>query len=168
MQLIDLQLLVTHVIGFLIVLWLLRRFAWRPVLRFLDERREKIDSEFKQIDAERSEVEDLRLEYQAHLDKIELETRREIAKGVVEGKAARKRIEAQAQAERRTKLERAQEEVRMLEDSAAETLRRRVVDLALLAAGKAIRERMDTAKDRELVARFIDEIDGAGEGGSRR
>ena len=55
------------------------------------------------------------------------------------------------------------EEVRARESSAKETLRKRTVDLAVLAAEKAIQARLDEPKHRELIERFIDELESAGE-----
>ena len=41
-QLIDPKILVTQIVGFLIVLWVLKRYAWKPVLGLLEERRARI------------------------------------------------------------------------------------------------------------------------------
>ena len=70
MKLIDLSLLITHVIGFLIVFWLLRKFAWGRVLGFLERRRERIQGEFDEIERRQEEVARLRSEYEEHLRKI--------------------------------------------------------------------------------------------------
>ena len=163
MQLIDFQLLVTHIVAFLIVLWLLRRFAWGPVLKLLDQRREKIRDEFADIESKHQEADRIRQEYESNLRNIEMESRQKIQEGVMAGNAAAGRIKERAQDERRLKLERADEEVQMLEDAAKETLRRRTVDLALRAAEKAIQERMDEVKHRELIEHFIDEVESGGE-----
>lgn len=167
-ELIDFQLLVTHIIGFLIVFWLLRRFAWARVLGFLDQRREKIRGEFDEIERRRGDVESLRREYEDHLRNIEVEARQRIQEAVAEGNAAAARIKERAQEERRKKLERVEEEMRLLEESAKETLRKRTVDLALQAAEKAVQERIDEAKHREMMARFIEELDTATGRGSHR
>jgi len=55
-KLIDWQLLVTHVVAFLLVLLLLRRFAWGPVLRFLDQRRARIRAEFDEAESRQKEA----------------------------------------------------------------------------------------------------------------
>lgn len=164
MQLIDLQLLLTHVVGFLVVLWLLRKFAWGPVLKFLEGRREKIVAEFAEIDEQRKGADALRSEYEEHLRNIEVEARQKIQEAVAEGNQAAAKIKERAENERRQRLERAEEEVHLREESAQETLRKRTVDLALQAAEKAVRERLDDAKHRELMTRFIDELDRRGAG----
>lgn len=162
MELIDLSVLITHVIGFLIVLAILRRFAWGPVLSFLDARRDRIAGEFSEIERQRTEVGKLKAEYEQHLRNIDAEARQKIQEAVSEGNAAAARIKERAQEERLRRLQRAEEEVRLVEEAATETLRKRTVNLALLAAEKAIVERLDDQKHREMMARFLDDLERAG------
>ncbi len=164
MKLIDIQLLVTHVIAFLIVLWLLRRFAWGRLLAFLEQRRERIRAEFAAIETQRAEVAELKRAYEGHLRNIEGESRERIREAVVEGNAAAARIRERAQEERRQRLVRAEEEVRLLEDAAKETLRMRTVDLAMQAAEKAVAARLDDERQRELIERFIADLETTGGG----
>ncbi len=164
MKLIDFQLLVTHVIGFLIVFWLLRRFAWGRILGFLDQRRERIVREFDAIEQQRTEVAGLRQEYESHLRNIDVEARQKIQEAIGEGNAAAARIQERAQEERRQRLARAEEEVRLIEENAKETLRRRTVDLVLLATEKAVQEQLDAPRHAKLVNRFLDELETTGSG----
>jgi F-type H+-transporting ATPase subunit b len=161
-ELIDLKLLLTHIVGFLLVLWLLRRFAWGPVLGFLEKRREKIQAEFDAIESQHQEAARLKAEYEDHLRNIDVEGRQKIQEAVKEGNAAAAKIKERAQEERRQRLERASEEVRMLEESAKETLRKRTVDLALRAAEKAVQERLDDPKHEQLMNRFIQDLEATG------
>jgi len=160
-QLIDLSVLITHVIAFVIVLWILRRFAWGPVLGFLEARREKIAAEFSEIDHQRAEVATLKAEYEDHLRNIESEARARVQEAVAEGNAAADRIKERAQEERQQRLARAEEEVKLLEEASAENLRRNTVDLALRAAEKAVQERLDDEKHREMMTRFLDDLERA-------
>ena len=162
MELIDLQLLLTHVVGFLLVVWLLRRFAWGPVLTYLEQRRQKIAGEFDKIEQQHQAAAKLKAEYEDHLRNIEAERRQKIQEAVKEGNAAAAKIKERAQEERHQRLERVNEEVRMLEDSAHETLRKRTVELALRAAEKAIQAKLDDPKHEELIDRFIQDLEARG------
>ena len=159
MKLIDIQLLVTHVIGFVIVLLLLKKHAWGPVLSFLDARREGIKAKFDEIDTETKKVDLLREEYEGHLSNIDAERREAIQKAVAEGQAAAVRIKERAEEERKKRLERAKEEVQLVEDNARETLRARMVDISLQAAEKVLQENLDEAKHKQMLNRFIDDLD---------
>ena len=50
---IEIPQLITHIIGFLIALWILKRYAWKPLLALLDERRERIKNGFAEIENKR-------------------------------------------------------------------------------------------------------------------
>jgi F-type H+-transporting ATPase subunit b len=158
-QLIDVQLLVTHIVGFLIVLGLLKKFAWGPVLSFLDQRRDGIKAQFDEIDSEKLKVDTLREEYEGHLRNIEIERREAIQAAVSEGKDAAARIKERAEEERKQRLERAKEEIHLVEENAKETLRKRMVDISLRAAEKVLQEDLDDSKHQDLLTRFVKDLD---------
>ncbi|MBD3235494.1 MAG: F0F1 ATP synthase subunit B [Candidatus Eisenbacteria bacterium] len=159
MQLIDLQLLITHMIGFLIVLWLLRRFAWGPILGFLKARADAIAGDIDAAKAERQRAGELRAQYQTQTENIEREVRQAEAQIRARQRELRARTEEEQAEIRRMRTARTEEELRRMRDSARETLRKQTVELALLAAERAIRERMNDAKHQELVTQFIDELE---------
>ena len=161
MELIDIQLLATHVVAFLLVLLLLRRYAWGPVLAFLAKRRALIAGEFSKIDEQRKEAAALRSDYETRLGEIDAEARRRFQSAVAEGNAAAARIKEEAQQERMRRITGTEEELRRIEDSARETLRRRTVDLALQAAERAISAQMDEAAQRRLIEQAIAELEAA-------
>ena len=47
MNLVDIRQVVTQILGFLLMVWILRRYAWGPVMSMLEARREKIAGEIK-------------------------------------------------------------------------------------------------------------------------
>ena len=99
---IDLQWqqILTHAVGFLIALWVLKKFAWKPLLSLMEERRNKIVEEFNEIDNEKAKVAELTAEYEAKLRDIESERRAKLVEAVDEGKKLAAEIKAKA---RRTK-----------------------------------------------------------------
>ncbi len=90
------------------------------------------------------------------------DARRQAGEIVAEGKAAgdrvRKDIEEKARAEAQQMVESARREIARERDEAIAELRRESVDLALAAASKLMQERMDEAKDRELVVDYLSEL----------
>ncbi len=57
---LDFSVIGTTIIGFVIVVWVLRKYAWGPILEMLDARREKISSDFAEADQARGEAERIR------------------------------------------------------------------------------------------------------------
>lgn len=150
---------VTHVIGFVLAVLILRRFAWGPILRLLEERRAKIVDEFDRIEVEKKGAAAIRAEYEAQLRGIEAQARARIQEGVQEGQKVGAEIKEQARQEAHQQLVRARDEVARERDKAQVTLRNDVVEMVITASEHLIRERLDDAMHRKLMTEFIASLD---------
>ena len=158
---ISLQQIITHAIGFLITLWILKKFAWKPLLAMIEERREKIAGEFQKIEDEKAEVDKLAAQYEAKLKDIEGERRARLAEAVTEGKQVAEEIKRNAQADARKIADKAKAELSLDVAKARVQLKGDMVAMTVTAAEKIIREKLDDAKHRELIGNFIDNVEKA-------
>ena len=158
---ISLQQIITHAIGFLITLWILKKFAWKPLLAMIEERREKIAGEFQKIEDEKAEVDKLAAQYEAKLKDIEGERRAKLAEAVTEGKQVAEEIKRNAQAGARKIADKAKAELLLDVAKAKVQLKGDMVAMTVAAAEKIIREKLDDAKHRELIGNFIDNVEKA-------
>ncbi len=158
---ISLAQLITHAIGFLITLWILKKFAWGPLLAMMDERREKIAGEFQKIEDDKTEVDELAAQYEGKLKEIDNERRVKLVEAVNEGKKVAEEIKRAAHAEARKINEKAKLDLAQDVAKAKVELKSDMVSLTMAAAEKIIRERLDDAKHRELIADFIDNVEKA-------
>ena len=155
---VNLGLSLWTVVIFLALLFMLRRFAWGPILGMVEERENRIQSALDESAEAQKEARRLLEEHKAQL----ADARRQAGEIVAEGKAAgdrvRKDIEEKAREEAQQILESARREIARERDEAIAELRKESVDLALAAASKLMQERMDTSKDRELVVDYLSEL----------
>jgi len=158
---VEWQQILTHAVGFLIFVWILKRFAWGPLLGLMEERRNKIAGEFEEIDRQKAEVARVTAEYEARMKEIESERRARLVEAVDEGKKVAAEIKARTQDEVRAFHEKATADLQRDVDKAKVQLRDEMVEMTMTAAEKIIRERLDDAKHRELIGRFIDELERA-------
>ncbi|MEW6413582.1 MAG: F0F1 ATP synthase subunit B [Candidatus Zixiibacteriota bacterium] len=158
---IQLQQIITHAVGFIITLWILKRFAWGPLLAMMEERRNKIVGEFQKIEDHKAEVDKLAADYEARLKDIDNERRAKLVEAVNEGKKVAEEIKAAAQADARKITEKAKAELKMDVDKAKVELKEEMIKLTMTAAEKIIRERLDSDKHREMIGRFIDNVEKA-------
>jgi F-type H+-transporting ATPase subunit b len=158
MNLIDVRLVATQIIGFLLMLWLLRRYAWKPVLALLDARRAKIAGAFDEADRKKGEALELKARYEQDLRGIEAQARQRLQEAVAEGQKVAAEIKSQAQAESVQRLERAGEEIAREREKAKEVLKEHIITIATRAAEKILREELDDAAQRRLAGEFIDEV----------
>jgi F-type H+-transporting ATPase subunit b len=155
---LEIGQIVTHIIGFLIAVFLLKKFAWKPLLSILEERRSKIKSEFDSIDKEKKKVDDLLSDYQAKLKEIDSLARVKIQEAAREGQKLANEIKENARGESKDILTRAREEIQRDVDKAKVQLKDDLVNMTMRATEKLIRERLDEEKDKKLIAEFIDAV----------
>lgn len=155
---IEWQQLLTHMVGFLIALWVLKKFAWGPLLGLMEERRAKIAGEFEEIDKQKAEVAQITANYEARMKEIDNERRAKMVEAVKEGKQMAADIKADAINEIRALHEKAKTDLQRDVAKAKVQLRDEMIGLTMAAAQKVVREKMDDAKHRDLIGRYIDEL----------
>jgi F-type H+-transporting ATPase subunit b len=157
----DIAQIITQIIGFLITVWLLKKFAWKPLLSMMDERRQKIVDEFKRIDDEKVKAATLKSEYEDRLKNIESERRQKIAEAVNEANKIASEIRAHAQEEAHGIVARTAEQVERDIAKAKVQLKEDMVNITMSAAEKILHEKLDEKKERELIGKFIANIEKA-------
>ncbi|HZD06172.1 MAG TPA: F0F1 ATP synthase subunit B [Longimicrobiales bacterium] len=143
---------------FLLLLAILWRFAWGPILQVLDERSHRIQGALDDSAQQREEAGRLLEEHKRQL----ADARRQAQEIVQEGKAAgeklRKEIEEKARQEGQALLERARIDIGREKEAALDEIRKEAVELALAAAGRLMRQELDRDRDRELVLGYLDDL----------
>lgn len=157
-NLIDVRQVLTQILGFLILLWGLRKFAWGPVMGMLEARRQKIAGEFDLAATKQSEAEQLKARYEQELRGIEAQARQRILDAVTEGQKVAAEIKAQAQRDAVERGVRADDEIAREREKAKEVLKEQMIHLAMRSAEKVLRQKLDDASQRKLVGEFIDEV----------
>lgn len=157
-EILNIRILGTQILGFLIVLWVLWKVAWKPVLEMLEARRQKIAGDVDSAKKLREDAEKLKAEYEEHLRTIEAESRARIQQAVKEGQKVADEIRAKAEQERRKATEQAKEELALEYKKARAALREDMVRLSLGAARELLRKELDEAEHRRLVDEFLTDL----------
>ncbi|MCK4404565.1 MAG: F0F1 ATP synthase subunit B [candidate division Zixibacteria bacterium] len=155
---LELGQIITHIIGFVIAVIILKKFAWKPLLSILEERRSKIKGEFDSIKEERKKTEKLYSDYQTKLKEIDSLARAKIQEAAREGRKLANEIKESARGEAKQIVTRTREEIQRDLDKAKIQLRDDVVNMTLHLAERIIQEKLDKEKDRRLIAQFVDEM----------
>ncbi|HET9327390.1 MAG TPA: F0F1 ATP synthase subunit B [Candidatus Eisenbacteria bacterium] len=158
MNLIDIRQVLTQVLGFLIMVWLLRRFAWKPVLGLLEARRQKIADEFEEAERRKAEAADLKARYELELRGIEAQARQRLQEAMAEGQKLAAELKSQAQADASQRMQQAADEIAREREKAKEILKEQMVALSVRAAEKILRQKIDDQGQRKLAGEFIDQV----------
>ncbi|HZX48642.1 MAG TPA: F0F1 ATP synthase subunit B [Nitrospirota bacterium] len=154
---LEIQQILTQALGFLILLFILKKIAWKPLLSLLDERREKISSEFQNIESTKSELSRLELDYKSRLADIDAQARQRIQEAISEGQRIAVEIQEKAREESKNILNKAKENIELEVAKARVELRNQVANLAIRAAEKVLKEELTEERHKRLVTEFIDE-----------
>lgn len=149
---------VVNILAFLLLLLILKHFAWGKLLTMIDERKLKIEKGFREIDEAKGELEKLKSRYEEHLGRIEAEARSKIQEAMGEGRRIAMEIEEEARTHARSTLEKAKETIGMEMDKARSELKEQVVDLAIQITHKVLEKHLDEETDRRMIEGFIQEI----------
>ena len=161
---LNLPGLIWHTINFLVLLFVLRRFLFPPVLRMLDERQARIRESMERAEQIQAESARAAETVKGQLDEARREAQNIINNASQIAERLRAERQQQAQAEYETILKRAQEDAAREREQAFAELRTQVADLAVSAAERIVRRQLDPATQRQLVTEFLAE---AGDGRSR-
>jgi F-type H+-transporting ATPase subunit b len=153
------DILITQMIGFLIVFWVLRRYAWGPIMGMLEERRMRIANEVQTTEKLRREAEELKAEFENQLKNIEAQARQRIQEAMAEGQKMAEEIKADAHRDAQAITQKAKASVEMEYKKARVELRGEIVDTALRAAERLLEKSLDTQEHRRLVDRFLSDLE---------
>jgi F-type H+-transporting ATPase subunit b len=155
---IDPRFLVVQVVGFLILIFVLSKYAFGPLLAVLEERQTTIRNNLDEAESRRNEMARLQNVYEERLAKIEDEARDKIQAAVREAQVARDEIIARAHADSQAVLLRGTQELDQERSKAMEEMRNEIADLAVQAAGRVIKANLDSASHAALIADVIHSV----------
>lgn len=152
-------LMLWTVVVFVLLLLVLKRFAWPAILGAVEAREQALEAQLAQATRDREEAAALLAEHK----KLVAEARHQ-ASGIV-GEARTVAEKERALAIEKTKQEqdellaRARREIAAERDRAVADLRREAVDLSLAAASKLVGSRLDSETDRRIVSEYLTTLD---------
>ncbi|MDP1834934.1 MAG: F0F1 ATP synthase subunit B [Chlamydiales bacterium] len=154
---LELGQILTQSIAFLIMFAILRRYAWGPLMRLMDERRETIQSGLDSIEEQKKEIQNLVDDYQSKVNAIESEANAKMADAVRKGQALAQEIQEAAHNDAKNIINKAQGEIVREVQKAKNQLKDEVVNMAIEVAQKVIHEELDDPKQKKLVSDFVEQ-----------
>lgn len=155
---LDFQQIITQAAGFLVLLVLLKLFFWRPMLSLLDERKERIASQLKDIEDAKSDISALKTDYEKRLSVIEETARLKVNEAILEGQRVSQEIKDQAHHEAQRVIKDAREYINEEFSKAKEDLKNRTAALAVEAASRIIEAHITEKDSRRIVQDFLDKV----------
>ena len=153
-------LFVFTLLVFLIVAYILRKFAWGPITTALESRQTKIDESIKRAEVALAEARQISEDNERARREAETGVQRVLREAREAADALRVEEVERTRDQIREMQEAARAEIEREKQGALDELRTEVADLAIKAAEKLLSENLDSAKNRKLVENFIQDLNG--------
>jgi F-type H+-transporting ATPase subunit b len=150
---VDPGLFIWTIVTFLVLLTLLAKFAWSPLLLALESRQALIRKALDDAQQARQELERLNLESAQIINRARVEAEAVITQSRADGDRLREEIRAKARTEADHIVKNAERQIQLETTRALEQIRREAVELSVMIASKIIQRNL-TKEDNE---RLIDE-----------
>lgn len=147
-----------QIISFLLLVWLLSKFVWKPLTNMMEKRRISIENTLNQAQEERQQAEQIKREYQEEMRQARQEAQEVIAKATKVSEDRAVEILALAREEAEKVKKEALVDIERERDRAILEVRAQVADLSIAVAEKIIRQRLDLPSQDKLIEQFIQEV----------
>ncbi|HUL44192.1 MAG TPA: F0F1 ATP synthase subunit B [Bacteroidota bacterium] len=151
-------LILWTIVTFLVLLFLLRKYAWKPLLDALQQREASVRRSVEQAEQAKQEAEQLVEEHRKQLEQAEHEGHRILNESRTLADKLKGEILESAQKQSQRMIEQARAEIGRDKDAALSQLRHEVASLAVQAAGKILDETLDDQKHRKIVDNYLKEL----------
>lgn len=153
---IDPGMYLWTVITFVLLLVILSKFAWRPILKALDDREKFISKSLKDAEQAKKDMEEMSQKQEQLIVQANDQAKEMVAKGKEAAERIAKDIEDRAQAEAQKILLNAKREIENEKEQVMSLLRIETTDLVIRATSKFIDANLDDEKNRKLIDATID------------
>jgi len=145
------------IVNFLVLLYLLRRFMWGPIMETLERRAEKIREGLELTESAKRDREQLKQEVEKTLAEARREANAIAERTTKAAEAAAADIRVQAKAEADRIRAKGREDAQHLHDQALAQLRTEVASMVVLAASRILGKEISAEQHRALIERSLDE-----------
>ena len=155
----DPGLFIWTIVTFLVLLALLAKFAWRPLLAALDSRQESIRKSLDDAQQARQELERLNKESAEIIRTARVEAESIISQGRADGERLREEVRQKARAEADHIVKNAERQIQLETGRALQQIRREAVDLSVMIASKIIQRNISKEDNERLIEDALKQIE---------
>jgi len=152
-------LMIWTIVCFLIALFVLKRFAFGPIQKAIDDRRERIRQSIEEADRAREEARNLLEEHRKLLGRAKSDAEEILAEARKQSDAQRERVREETEVDRQRRLEETKKQIDAETHRALEQIRAEVADLTLIATAKVTGKVLDRDDQKKLIEDAISELD---------
>ena len=150
----DFGVFALTIVNFLLLVWLLHKFAWKGIIGALERREKQIADDKAAAAQARTDAEKIKSELDRKLQYIAEEAAKKMQEAVALGNAQKEQLLAETQRQAQCLLAQAREQIEAEKNQALKEVRTQVVQTALLAAAKITQQQLN----EKSAAQTVDEV----------
>jgi len=154
---INASTLIAQVVNVVILFGLLYLVAYKPIMRMMDERSNKIKESMDNTELIKQQAERAEVEAAKRIEEAAKEGQEAIARAMRTGEEVREGAQQKAKSEGEALIARARAEIQRERDEAIDQLRGEFADITIQAAGKVIDSTLDKKAHRDIIDKVLKE-----------
>ena len=155
---LDPGLVVWTILTFLLLVFVLAKFAWEPLLKMLQDREDMVRSSLEDAEKAKSELERLNEESEAIMAKARSEAQSILADGKAAAEKVKDDIIAKSKEQANKIREDAGNQIQVEKDKAISEIKKEVVNLTLSVAEKLIQKNLSDADNKSLIEESLKKV----------
>ena len=152
---IDYKLLIAQIINFLVLLFVLWKFAYGPILAILEKRQKKIEKGLADAEAAEKRLEESEKKQKEVLRKARTEAKEIVEKAYVQAEKTKSEIAEDAKAQAEKIIQSAKKEIETEKEKTIAEIKSEIGGLVVAATEKIVDEKIDGKKDKELIEKSL-------------
>jgi F-type H+-transporting ATPase subunit b len=152
-------LMIWTIVCFLIALFVLKRYAFGPIQKMIDARRDQIAASIAEADHARSEARELLEQHRALIGQAKGESAEILAEARKVAESQLARVKDEAEADRQRRLEDTRKQIEAETVRALDQIRSEVADLTVEATQRVVGKLLDSADQRRLIDEAVEGLD---------
>ena len=150
--------LIAQILNLLVLVFVLAKFAYKPLLGMMEERKNKIASDLEPAEQAKKDAEAVKAEYAAKLADARQEAQAIIDNARKTAQAAHDKIMADTKVEQEQYVNAQKEIIATEKKKAMDEVRAQVISLSMIAAGKIVEQKLGSEEDKALAGKIVDSI----------
>jgi len=150
-------LMIWTIVSFLILLFILKKAAWTPIVKALEEREKGIKDDIESARSAREEAEKSMDDYRKKLAEAQTEAQKVVEKARHDAERVGEELKAKYKADADSQLEKARKQIELEKQAAINEIRGEIATLAITAAEKIITKNLNSEDNRRLVMEGLKE-----------
>lgn len=154
----DWGVLALTLVNFGLLVFLLKKFAWGPIIGALEKREQQIASDKQTAQQAREEAAQLKADLENQLARIASDASAQIAAAVKMGENQKEQLLAQAKEQADRLLEQAKAQIEAEKNKALQDVRGEIAQLSILAASRVVKEQVSASAAQHAVEDVLNEL----------